>query len=523
MLRSSSRSGWLLAVCAGLLAASAAQAQIAVVAVRSVDALRADTRYLAKLIGEDARSQALEAVLKQYLDGKNGGGLDAKKPFGAYALWPEKIDGLESLSFPVVAFMPVADEKLFLGLLEDLKWKPRKTEDGLFSLSVSGDGDHYLRFVNGHAYVAKAAPPLRGKLPEPAALLPAGGAKSLLTASLRVEQLPREFDQLVDMARDTLCNLVGKSERDGVRKFADVVKGAAKELRAIDLAVEIDPAQERLAIELTFVPRRPDGDPPRLDRSFAALCQQLGTARSRFSQLTRQAPVGMFIHVPGPEGDGKKAVDVPDQSVTVFEPFVDARYRGFLKLVPIFVKAFRTDGLDYCLIISGRESNDDVSGLAGLKVPNGRQIDHAFRDVLKELPTELKDDFVVEWNHARQGDARIHKITRFMGEAADAFLGIREDVIFCGGGKHGLKSVKDALGSFNKGERPATPALELTVSSAGFLLFKDVASAVEKALPAEERDKLRARVSLVGGKDLRLRVEVSVYLLKLVAKHAREQ
>jgi len=106
-------------------------------------------------------------------------------------------------------------------------------------------------------------------------------------------------------------------------------------------------------------------------------------------------------------------------------------------------------------------------------------------------------------------------VTRFFGTDQEQYLAIREDVIFWANGKQGLKAVKEALGGFNKGDCPATPVFELTVSNAGFLFTKQIADAVDLALSTAERQKLSARVSLLGGKDLRLRIEASTYVLKL--------
>jgi hypothetical protein len=510
-----------LAVFISLLAAPLANGQIAVVSARSVDAVLADSRYIARLVGQDAQAKQVEGLLKPFLASKNGSGLDAKRPFGAYAVWPEKVGGLESLGKSVVFFVPVADEKRFLALLEDLSWKPRKTEDDMYRLSVPGAGDYSLRFANGHAYASTELLLLRGKLPELGAFLPPKDSKRLLIASFPIGHYQKEYELFLDIAREAISGFVDKDDKEQVAALGNIqvqlakCKGFTKHLEAFTLTLEIDPEQNLFAADLAFVPSQPEVDPWGLGKSLATIYRDLGKARSRFSPLARRAPLGMFLHVPIDEKEKKNVSEIPDSVVKGLFAFVDPKYGAFMNLVPVVIKSLQTEGLDFCLTLSAGESKDDLPLLAGLKVPNGRDIDHALRDVFKELPTELKENYAVAWNHARQGDARIHKVTKFFGTDLEVYMAIREDVIFWGNGKQGLKSVKEALGGFNKGDLPATHFFELNVSSAGFLLSKEIAEAVNKTLTTAEREKLSARISLSGGKTLRLRIEASTYVLKL--------
>jgi len=511
-----------LAVFISLLTAPLANAQIAVVSARSVDAVLADSRYIARLVGQDAQAKQIEGLLKPFLGGKNGTGLDTKRPFGAYAVWPEKLGGLESLGKSVVFFVPVADEKRFLALLEDLSWKPRKTEDDTYRLSVPGVGNYSLRFANGHAYASTEQHLLRGKLPDLGAFLPPKDSKTLLIASFPIGHYQKEYEQFLDKAREAINGLVDKNDKEQVAALGPIqvqlakCKGFTKHLEAFTVTLEIDPEKNLLAADLALVPSQPEVDPWGLGKNFAAIYQHLGMARSRFSHLARRAPLGMFVHVPIDEKEKKIVPEMPDSVGKGLFAFVDPKYGAFLKLVPVLIKSLQTEGLDFCLTLSPGESKDDIPLLAGLKVPNGRDIDHALRDVVKELPTDLKEDFVVAWNHDRQGNARIHKVSKLFGTDLEVYLAIREDVLFCGNGKQGLKAVKEALGGFNKGDLPATHFFELNVSSAGFLLSKEIAEAVTKSLTTAEREKLSARISMSGGKTLRLRIEASTYVLKLV-------
>ena len=112
------------------------------------------------------KDDALKAFkLWKALLGNSLNALDRGKPLGLYVLWPEKVDKLEELAFPVVFFAPVADEKRFLEALPKLGVKVGKEEGGLRKLTLSDDREMMLRLTNGHAYAAFEAKWLRGKLP----------------------------------------------------------------------------------------------------------------------------------------------------------------------------------------------------------------------------------------------------------------------------------------------------------------------------------------------------------------------
>src|SRR5262249_51533151 len=143
--------------------------------------------------------------LKEATGGKGLDGVDGKRPFGAYALWPDPADGVAALNFPVVAFVPVADEKRFLDLLRKLKCDPKK--DGtLYRLSVPDGPGLFLRFDHRYAFVSTRAATLQNRPPDPATLLPPGGQQGVLTARLLVERFPKKgAHQLIDALLEPLA------------------------------------------------------------------------------------------------------------------------------------------------------------------------------------------------------------------------------------------------------------------------------------------------------------------------------
>jgi hypothetical protein len=145
-------------------------------------------------------------------------------------------------------------------------------------------------------------------------------------------------------------------------------------------------------------------------------------------------------------------------------------------------------------------------------VRNGKQIDQVLRDVLRDLPADQQKEYGLEWNYARHGAARIHKMRI---EEEDSYLAIRDDVLFFGMGKGSLPAIKKALDGFDKRTTSPTPLLEVHLANAVFL---DKEATPGKVKPGLEPERRGAQLSLQGGKDLRLVLKLNAHLLPVQAK-----
>src|SRR5262245_1352126 len=99
-----------------------------VVRVRSIDGLLGDVKHLADLAGREANAKAFDAQIKKMLP-KGFAGIDTKRPLGFYGI-VDPDGNLKDISGALL--VPVADEKAFLGLLESLKLKAQKEDDGTY-------------------------------------------------------------------------------------------------------------------------------------------------------------------------------------------------------------------------------------------------------------------------------------------------------------------------------------------------------------------------------------------------------
>jgi hypothetical protein len=507
-----------------------AQAQVAVVRVKSLEALRADLHYLARQAGQAPLAKTAEDFLQKMLGGKDPDGIDPRRPFGLYLLWPKKVQDFNNLNVPAVAFLPIADEKQFFGMIEKMGYKTRK-EGEVYRLLQGEEIRGTLRLANQCAYVANQLDALTGKLPEPTALVPTGGAESVVSAALFVERFPKEYRDALDSLFNPLGLFMsvalgndekGKQpdeteeqfrQRQANSKRLRALPGAMKaglvsfldQTREIGLRLDVENLSHRATLELAVLPR-PDTEL----ESFAAYA---GGARSRFAGQVRAASMGLFVHFP-PKGSLDEWIGRVEEVSDAVRDFADPAFRGsILKGLRILFETLAADGFDFGLF---REKREDGAGalVAGLKVHQGRRLDHLLRDVFKSMKTADKAQWPVDWNHARHGAARIHRV-RFKDFNETAWVALRDDVVFAGFGEEGLKSVEAALDRFGEETVVPTPLVEF-VAAPAWLFDRKQLEAYRKRDGADA-DKDRLRITLEGGKDYRLRVTLNTALLKWLA------
>src|SRR5262245_12282472 len=97
----------------------------------SLNQLRSDFLYLAKLVGQEEKAEQFDKLIESKIGEKGLEGIDLKKPFGAYG-WV----GTQGFDSQLVFLVPITEQKAFLGLLENLEIKAEKGDDGVYSADV---------------------------------------------------------------------------------------------------------------------------------------------------------------------------------------------------------------------------------------------------------------------------------------------------------------------------------------------------------------------------------------------------
>src|SRR5262245_52363720 len=101
-----------------------------VVRVRSLDTLPESGTLLADAAGTGNLLKQIQELLKRKAGPKGlERAVDPKRPLGLYARVGKEITDLQA-----VLLVPVADEKEFLTLLDNLNFRPEKGNDGLYTV-----------------------------------------------------------------------------------------------------------------------------------------------------------------------------------------------------------------------------------------------------------------------------------------------------------------------------------------------------------------------------------------------------
>jgi hypothetical protein len=503
---------WLLTAAVPVTAAP--PTPVAYIAVPSTSAGLAAFRHLAPLASKAERVVAYEAFLRLRTGDKGLAGLDEKRPLGAFLLWPMDPRDLFSARAPVVAFVPVQGEKPFVDLLTKLGCQVARAGGDQYRLSIPGQPELVLRFAQGHAYAARSAEFLADPLPDPAAFLPAAAPQRLLMAAVAVGNLPEEAGKrLAEVLQPKLQqveNVLASGQevpRENLRVLVTtlpmLLSGFLQEVQQLSLTCDLDPAAHQMTVELALVPRT--------NSALQSLCTYAGTARSRLMHLTEKAGFSLLVHLPPPpaswreSGPGLKL----ESFVSDLQYAVDARYSDVVaRALKVILQTFWMDGLDFCVALQPGPKKE-LMVLAGQQVHAGRKLDHLLRDAFKDLPATDKVGAQIHWNRARHGRARIH----LFGEESQepGFFGFRDDLVLFAGGNGSLQALKEAFDAHDKVTPAPTPLVQVEVTPPLFREDKEFEEAFARWVPQGERAKVRARLGLWGGKDLRLRLEASTW------------
>jgi hypothetical protein len=560
-----------------LAAPPAARGQTAVLAVKSVDGLLADARYVTSMFGDGPLGTQASAVLKQIAAAKDHLGIDTRRPLGVYFTWPAGWVGRGFQPLPFVGFVPVSDEQKLRTVLGQFNFKVEKDKGGVYRVAVPGGLSLFLRFAHDHGYVALDRAALGAELPRPARFLPAFPPRRILAARLRVDRIPlidRRF--LVDRIIAPLNRAgYGESKRQPGESAAearlrlaarkenrDFLAGPVEGAREVTLHLDLDPRRGRLKLDLTMRPRR--GSP------FARLLKHLGSGRSLFAGLEPGAKLRFSNYYLALEHVQRHAASHKGPGVFAFaswENIVDPYRRPFVRrAMRAATLAQQVDANDMAFAFQVRPGG--WAWTAGLKLGNGRKLENLIREFIKDLPAAERDLYRLRWNRARSGDARIHQAgipfnLSPLDDDGALYFAVREDAALASvgvGGERassgaadptGLTAIRQALAALNKTDGPP-PVMELEGSVPWAILmgfFFAAPKGDEKVAAAwgpivrsgrapdaeairklgnphlsrllavfrgEDWDKVRARVVLTTGEEVRLRVVVDTRIFKLI-------
>lgn len=528
-----SKAAGLVVVATVMTWAAPAQAQVAVVTLKSIDALFGDVKYVLKLVDRENQAEQLDGFLKALTGGKGLGGIDTKRPIGAFLDLPMQIGSPPG----VTAFIPVTKPDEFLDFLKAVGCDVEKGKEGepfAVTLPTPKPFKVYARFANDHAYASDNADRLKGKLTDPATVMPAVSKENLLAASVRFDQIPDAYKQLAKIGLEGAIAAAQQPKRQGesetefqarsaaVKLGKDVALSLLDDAKEITITVNIDHEKNQVAIEYSLAARP--------GSALAKSIESFGAARSMFSPLVKDSAASLLVHLPLADALQKEIAKLADVAYAEgLKEIKDAKVQEIVQKVFKAVEpTIKSDAIDFGAALRGPLAENKYVVLVGTRVREGKKLDQVIRDLVKELPIPDKTKIKLDHDKAADGTA-IHLVQppgiddearRIIG-TNDIYVAVRDDVAMVAVGQHGATALKEALSVVGKAKDAATAPVQVEVSAGRLAPLapedqEKLAEAVKKVFGGADKGKDKVRLSLRGGDALRLRLEADAHLLKLI-------
>jgi hypothetical protein len=509
-----------------------------------------------KFTGKNGPLALMEDHLKKFGGDKKETGLDPDRPLGFYVTAKEfKLFG--SVEFQLVGFVPVVDEDKFLNTLRALKFTLAKPQQGIHRVTEPFLKNRlFLRFLSKTAYFAEERATLKNTkgLLDPRTVVPKTRPGDVLVSQLNLGQIPQA------MKTDFLKEAGKKPEREPgesqlyyrtqlavTKSFQGFLAGFFEEIQKVVFKVEMDARKHHIALDLAVVPRPGS----KLIPAF----QRFGRAGSRFRHLGPGSVASLCARLPFPREIGNV---FRNSILDEINKTADAKERASQqRLFKALAPAFGADEVDLGLAVRKPLRGGPAGVVAGLRVRNGRQLEHVLRDAFKGMSrAERLEGVVVRWKHSRRGKTLIHTITTPTPIGTfTLFLATGNEVILAASNEAFLKEALDGLaqesslvaapaqldgtlhslfgfyvlGSLVDKDEKLVPSL-FSVLAGGhgdkveaFLVktftapgWKQMKREVYGALDKDEVQKARFRLNLLGGDAVHLRLELSSLFLKLL-------
>jgi hypothetical protein len=505
--------------------------------------------YLARLAGQDEAAEQLDRLIAVQTGDRGLGGIDRKKPIGAYG-WV----GSHGDDSSLVMLVPVADEQAFLDLLGNFNIAPRKGGDGVYSAGVERVPDPiYFRFASGYAYVTARNRSVldEDRLLAPAAVLARQGCvgsgdaaekksgsfdpfcpnpePGILSLIVNIDRIPTEFKDLAVGELDR--QLADAKERNAPlfetewqRKFRletiDEITGAIRTLlyEGGETSLHLDLDRKAGDVVLTVGVEGKPGS------AMAAAIQALEQATSTTAGLLRKDAAM----------NGTLSFTLPEKLHELYVAMLDDGRRQALAnaktqiertalttAFEAFMPTLKAAELDWTFNLLGPGSDGLYTFTGGVKVRDGARLEKIFRETPPKDPTtDIRLD--VE----KVGPVGIHGVTVRMDDAArrvfgdnPVYLAFRDDALLFAVGARGLEFLKEALAV-----APATGKtmeLQIAASRLAPLAKERVAQDIARDVFGDDRDGDRIRLTLGGGKTLTLRLSMTTKLIEYTSRIGR--
>jgi hypothetical protein len=529
---------WLSAVTLlALVAASPAPARagekdetqpVLVARVRSLDSVLDNVRLAFRLAGKEEMGKQVEGIIKAKT-GPNGlQGIDRKRPFGFYT----KI-GSDLTDVAAVGMIPIADEKAFLELLENVNFPAKKGDDDLYTVEPNGPlpVPLMLRFANKYAYITaiNSDAVSKAKLVSPARVFPSEH-QGLASLTIHLDRIPdvakqialQQVDDAISREKEKQPPHETARQREFREKSLDTMAARIGDVirhgQLLNVQVDIDQASNQLKAELSL-----KADPK---SKLAEGLESLGKSTSLFAGLVNpENAVSVLFHASVPKELLSAYVGAIEDGIKQGldkEKDQTKREHGE-KLLKALEPTLKTGEADLVFVARGPAGDHTFAFTGGLKLKDGMEVERALREMVKDLPAEQQA--LVKWDAETVEGVKVHRLDLQKTYDAKArkvfgdnpvYVAFRSDAVFVVIGHEGLASMKEALAAKSKASGPGRIQVSVARLAQAFVENDEQRQLVRKVFPSGNAGEVL--VSVQGGDALRLSATVDLSVFQFGAQ-----
>jgi hypothetical protein len=499
-----------------------------VVRVRSLMSALEGAKLFSDLIGQGEKFKEFDDLIKSKIGLKGLEAIDLRQPLGLYVRLAKELP-----DSAIVAVVPVANEKAFLEMLGQINFTPEKGQNDYYTIKQPEGfpSDVYLRFADKYAYFSIfSADHIDAKRLIPPAKLFPGVQKSMLNATIRIDQIPEEFrNQLLQGIEQGLTK--DPDKKDGKDNAFEKALGSVlgKEIQRLArdiladgtecvIDLDIDQKKNELRAEIALSGKE--------NSNLTRLIAQLGPGKSLFPNLLhKNAALNALINVKLPEKLHEALNGVIDEAVKkILTDTQDEKQKDLAKkLLDALTPSFKTGEFDVGLSLRGPSPNKLYTLVAGIKMKDVDKLTEALRELIKSLPPA--EQALIEQLPEMVEGAPIFRFDLHKGKDFDErtkatfganplYVAFRKDAVIAALGEDGLNALKQAVAA-----EPATSApvrFEMSVSRFALLMAKtdQEREAAQKLVDA--KDDPRIVLTVEGGQQLRVLFRMDLSALRIL-------
>lgn len=431
---------------------------VAVVSIASWEKLKADSIYLAELVGQKETAEPSINFGQIFLNG-----IDLKRPAGAYVT-------MSPAGTPqVVAFIPVTKLDTVLKTFEGQIGKPSDAGNGVKQFDTPTGDSVYVKEVKGWAFVTNDEETLDSLPADPVALLGKLPAMYDIAIQANVHDIPQELRQTAvdaiqsgldrgleqNAGNDDDRELTEKVGRMSAQQFTQMIE----ELNEVTIGWGVDKTLKATYIDFTMT--AVDG---------SALAQQMNLLKDAKSGFAGFLLPSSAMNLNGVTQMSKNDIE---QYMTMLgllqeragkeidnDAGLDANQRTAAKnllgdFISVLTDTVKAGKIDYGAALVLDEKTLNFAG--GILVADGKKLETAFAKLV-DLAKNEPDFPDVKLNVGKHGNVNLHTITvdlpadadddareLFGGDKVNITLGTAPKALYLAFGKDGQAVMKQAI------------------------------------------------------------------------------